>query len=139
MCWNRSRNCDRYGKNHINNDPEFPAKPIECLLFQTLATHLLVMKDSKRKPTPRQIAFFKFMGVEDVEELFTMEQVGEIFDNGFSEWWFNRYVNGEEQIEWFDQSNSDWFFQRIILYPFLYRPIAKNNFRNSSQKTGTTV
>lgn len=61
------------------------------------------------------------MGVEDVEELFTMEQVGEIFDNGFSEWWFNRYGNGEEQIEWFDQRNSDWFFQRIILYPFLYR------------------
>lgn len=88
---------------------------------------LSIMDKLRRKPTPRQIAFFKFMGVDDVEERMTKEEVGEILTSGFSDWWFRRYGDGPEQMQWFYERSSEWDFQRIILHPDLY-PSERRDF-----------
>lgn len=87
--------------------------------------------------TPRQIAFLKFHGVTDADNL-SRQEIDEIMRNDCFEWIANRYNLSHLELD--KLRSSDWHRERLILHPDLYSK-ELNDFINSSlrEEMGTYV
>jgi hypothetical protein len=75
------------------------------------------MAASNNTPTPRQKAFFTYMGFPEVNRM-SKEQVDKIMNTSIHDWYIGNYNPTERQLREFHE--KDWHFDRLVLYPELY-------------------
>jgi hypothetical protein len=79
------------------------------------------------------------MGVAEVEARMTKEQVGQILDERFSEWWFAQHGDGPEESAWFYERSQNWLIDRLILHPQLYARERRDFLLNFEDELGGFV